>query len=322
MKAYIFPGQGSQLPGMGKDLHHSNSHAKTLFEIANEILGFRITEVMFEGTLEELRQTWATQLAVFLHSVISAKTSPHFQPDMVAGHSLGELSALVANQVLTFEAGVQLVDQRAKAMQRACELAPGTMVAVLGLNEEKIEKICACIDEAVVIANYNCIGQWVISGSRKGISVACEALRNTEVRKIVPLAVGGAFHSPLMQPAQEQLAKVITQTKFQRGICPIYQNVNARPTTDPEVIQENLIRQLTAPVQWIQTIQQMIRDGAQQFIECGPSKVLQGLVKKIDTSVETSTLNGSTNQDEANHINAKKKRDEKNSELSIVAICS
>lgn len=289
-KAYVFPGQGAQFSGMGKDLYHNNLHAQALFEIANEVLGFRITDIMFEGTPEALQQTRVTQPAVFLHSVILAKTSPHFKPDMVAGHSLGELSALVASQVLTFEAGLQLVAQRAEAMQKACELVPGTMVAILGLSEKKVEQVCACINEPVVLANYNCMGQWVISGSQKGISLACEAFQRAEARKIIPLAVGGAFHSPLMQPAQDQLAQVIAQTKFQRSICPIYQNVHATSTTDPETIQKNLVHQLTSPVKWNQTIQQMIQDGAQQFIECGPGNVLQGLIKKIDATAATSAL--------------------------------
>jgi [acyl-carrier-protein] S-malonyltransferase len=290
MTAYLFPGQGAQFPGMGKDLYTSNPQAKVLFEIANEHLGFRITDVMFEGTQEELQQTQVTQPAVFLHSVILAKTTPHFNPAMVAGHSLGELAALVVNEVLTFEAGLQLVIQRAKAMQAVCELTPGTMAAILGLSDDKVEQICASIDEFVVPANYNCPGQLVISGTQQGIELACEAMNTAGSSNIVPLPVGGAFHSSLMEPAKEQLARAIAQTKFQRGVCPIYQNVNATPTTAPEVIQEYLIQQLTSPVRWTQTIQHMIKDGAQRFMECGPGKALQGLVKRIDKHVQIASL--------------------------------
>ena len=288
--AYLFPGQGAQFPGMGKDLYDSSPQAQALFEMANEILGFRITDVMFEGTPEALQQTQVTQPAIFLHSVVLAKTTPHFQPDSVAGHSLGELSALVANQVLTFEAGLQLVAQRAQAMQAACELVPGTMAAILGLSDEKVTQVCAIIEEPVVPANYNCPGQLVIAGTHPGIAWACEALQAAGAQRAIPLPVGGAFHSSLMQPAQAPLAQAIAQTKFQRGICPVYQNVNATPAVDPEVIQDNLIQQLTSPVQWTQTIQRMIQDGATHFIECGPGKVLQGLVKKIDATVETSAV--------------------------------
>ncbi len=276
---------------MGKDLYVGNPQAKAFFEIANEHLSFRITDVMFEGTQEELQQTQVTQPAVFLHSVILAKTTPHFQPAMVAGHSLGELSALVASQVLTFEAGLQLVVQRAKAMQAACELVPGTMAAILGLSDDKVEQICASIDDGwVVPANYNCPGQLVISGTQKGITLACEAMETAGSNGIVPLPVGGAFHSSLMEPAKELLARAIAQTKFQRGICPIYQNVNATPTTAPEVIQEYLIQQLTSPVRWTQTIRRMIKDGAQRFVVCGPGKALQGLVKRIDKHVQVASL--------------------------------
>jgi [acyl-carrier-protein] S-malonyltransferase len=290
MNAYLFPGQGAQFPGMGKDLYVGNPQAKILFEKANECLGFRITDVMFEGTKEELQQTQVTQPAVFIHSVILAKTTPHFQPAMVAGHSLGELSALVASQVLTFEAGLQLVAQRAKAMQAACELAPGAMAAILGLSDEKVAQVCASIDEFVVPANYNCPGQLAISGTHKGITLACEAMETAGGLGTILLPVGGAFHSLLMEPAKQQFARAISQTKFQRGICPIYQNVNATPTTAPELIQEHLMQQLTAPVRWTQTIRCMIQDGAQLFIECGPGKTLQGLVRKIDKHVQVASL--------------------------------
>ncbi len=288
--AYLFPGQGAQFPGMGKALYNSSAQARELFEIANELLGFRITEVMFEGTPEALQQTQVTQPAIFLHSVILSKTFPHFQPDMVAGHSLGELSALVASQVLTFEDGLWLVVQRAAAMQAACELVPSTMAAVLGLSDEKVVQVCASINELVVPANYNCPGQLVISGTKKGIALACEALQAAGAKKVVSLSIGGAFHTSLMEPAQAKLAQAIAKTKFQLGICPIYQNVNATPTVVPELIQLNLVQQLTSPVQWTQTVQRMIQDGAQCFVECGPGKVLQGLVKKIDTTVAVSTM--------------------------------
>jgi [acyl-carrier-protein] S-malonyltransferase len=290
MTAYLFPGQGAQFPGMGKDLYVDNPQAKILFETANECLGFRITDVMFEGTKEELQQTQVTQPAVFLHAVILAKTTPHFQPAMVAGHSLGELSALVANQVLTFEAGLQLVIQRANAMQTACELAPGAMAAILGLCDEKVVQVCDSIAEFVVPANYNCPGQLVISGTHQGIALACEAMEAAGSKGTVVLPVGGAFHSALMEPAKEQLARAISQTKFHRGICPIYQNVSATPTTAPEVIQEQLMQQLTSPVRWTQTIQRMIQDGAHRFVTCGPGKALQGLVKKIDKYAEMASL--------------------------------
>lgn len=288
--AYLFPGQGAQFPGMGKDLYADNPEAKMLFEAANKYLGFRITDVMFEGTQEELNQTQVTQPAVFLHSVVLAKTAILSQPAMVAGHSLGELSALVASQVLTFEAGLQLVAQRAQAMQTACELAPGTMAAVLGLSDEKVEQICDAIDEFVVPANYNCPGQLVISGSSRGIKLACEAMEAAGSRSAIPIPVSGAFHSSLMEPAKKQLAQTIAHTRFEPGICPIYQNVNAMPTTVSEAIQENLIQQLTTPVQWTKTIQRMIKDGAQRFVVCGPGKVLQGLLKRIDRHVPVTTL--------------------------------
>ena len=285
--AYLFPGQGVQFPGMGKDLYDHHLEAKDLFETANELLGFRITDVMFEGTPEALQRTQVTQPAIFLHSVVLSRTMPHFQPAMVAGHSLGELSALVASQVLTFETGLQLVAQRAAAMQAACTQAPGTMAAILGLSDETVEQVCAGIQESVTPANYNCPGQLVISGTHVGVAQACELLQAAGARRVIRLAVGGAFHTALMAPAREQLAKAIASTPFQRGICPIYQNVDAKPTTAPDAIKANLIQQLTAPVRWTQTIQRMIQDGAQQFVECGPGKVMQGLVKKIDATVET-----------------------------------
>jgi [acyl-carrier-protein] S-malonyltransferase len=288
--AYLFSGQGAQFPGMGKALYHSTPQATALFETANEYLGFRITDVMFEGTKEALQQTQVTQPAVFLYSVILAKTAPHFQPAMVAGHSLGELSALVASQVLTFEAGLRLVVQRAKAMQAACELAPGAMAAILGLSDEKVAQICASIDAFVVPANYNCPGQLVIAGTRKGVALACEAMEDAGSTGTIPLPVGGAFHSLLMEPAKEQLKQAIRQTKFQHGICPIYQNIDAMPVIAPEVIQENLLQQLTSPVQWTQTMQRMIQDGAQHFVECGPGKTLQGLLKRIDKTARITSL--------------------------------
>ncbi len=288
--AYLFPGQGAQFPGMGQELYHSTSQAKALFETANECLGFRITDVMFQGTKEALKQTQVTQPAVFLYSVILAKTTPHFQPAMVAGHSLGELSALVASQVLTFEAGLQLVVQRAKAMQTACELAPGTMAAIIGLSDAKVAQVCASINEFVVPANYNCPGQVVIAGTQQGVALACEAMEAAGSTGTIPLTVGGAFHSLLMEPAKEELAQAIQQTQFQRGICPIYQNIDAMPTTAPEVMQEKLLQQLTSPVRWMQTIQHMIQDGAQHFVECGPGKTLRGLLKRIDKNVQATSL--------------------------------
>lgn len=275
---------------MGKDLYANNQKARMLFEAANEYLGFRITDIMFEGTQEELRQTQITQPAVFLHSAVLAKTSPSFQPAMVAGHSLGEFSALVANQVLTFEAGLQLVVQRAQAMQAACELVPGAMAAILGLSDEKVEQICDTIDEFVVPANYNCPGQLVISGTKKGITLACKAMEAAGSQGAIVLPVSGAFHSSLMEPIRDQLVQAISKTQFNQGICPIYQNVNAAPTTAPEAIQEYLIQQLTAPIRWTQTIQRMIKDGTQRFVVCGPGKVLQGLVKRIDRHTQVVAL--------------------------------
>lgn len=285
--AYLFPGQGAQFTGMGKDLYENTPQAKDFFETANDILGFRLTDIMFEGTPEALQQTQVTQPAIFVHSVVLAKTAAKFQPDRVAGHSLGELSALVACQVLSFEAGLQLVAQRAQAMQTACDLAPGSMAAILGLSDDTVEQVCASIDELVGPANYNCPGQLVISGTQQGVTLACEALKEAGAKRAIVLPVGGGFHSPLMEPAREKLAQAIAQTKFQQGICPIYQNVNAAPEVDPEAIQENLIQQLTSPVRWTQTIQRMIQDGVQCFVECGPGQVLQGLVKKIDANVAT-----------------------------------
>ncbi|MDH6311719.1 [acyl-carrier-protein] S-malonyltransferase [Parabacteroides sp. PFB2-10] len=288
MKAYVFPGQGAQFVGMGKDLYDNNPLAKEMFEKANEILGFRITDLMFAGTDEDLRQTKVTQPAIFLHSVILAKTlGEEFQPDMVAGHSLGEFSALVAAGALSFEDGLVLVSKRAMAMQKACELTPSTMAAVLALPDEKVEEICAGIDDVVVCANYNCPGQLVISGSMSGIEKACELMLEAGAKRALKLNVGGAFHSPLMEPARAELAEAIEKTAINAPVCPIYQNVDAKPATDPAIIKNNLIAQLTAPVRWTQTIQHMIADGADHFTELGPGSVLQGLIKKIDRSVAT-----------------------------------
>lgn len=283
MKAYIFPGQGAQFVGMGKDLYEQSAEAKSLFEKANEILGFRITDLMFSGTDEELRRTDVTQPAIFIHSVIVAKMLGNdFRPDMVAGHSLGEFSALVANGTLSFEDGLKLVAARASAMQKACEIQAGTMAAILGLEDSVVEEVCAGIEgEIVVPANYNCPGQLVISGSVKGIEIACEAMKAAGAKRALPLQVGGAFHSPLMEPAREELAKAISNTQFSAPTCPVYQNVTAKAESDPTKIKENLIAQLTAPVRWTQSARQMGSDGATEFIECGPGKVLQGLVKKI-----------------------------------------
>lgn len=290
MKAYVFPGQGAQFPGMAKDLYESSEEAKRLLEVSNEILGFRITDIMFNGTDEELKQTKVTQPAIFLHSVILAKISSDFKPDMVAGHSLGEFSALVASGVLSFEDGLKLVSQRALAMQKACETNPSTMAAILGLEDEVVEKICEGIDEVVVAANYNCPGQLVISGSHKGIELACAAAKEAGAKRALPLPVGGAFHSPLMEPAREELEKAIDSTVFNQGICPIYQNVTAKASTDINEIKENLKIQLTAPVRWTQSVQAMVADGATQFVESGPGKVLQGLVKKIHRPAEVSSI--------------------------------
>lgn len=291
MKAYVFPGQGAQYPGMGKDLYDKSPLAKELFEKANEILGFRITDIMFDGTDEDLKQTKVTQPAIFLHSVLLAKTLENFQPEMVAGHSLGEFSALVANGALSFEDGLRLVSKRALAMQKACEIEPSTMAAIVGLDDEVVEEVCASIDDVVVPANYNCPGQLVISGSISGIDKACESLTARGAKRALKLAVGGAFHSPLMEPAREELAAAIEATPFSAPVCPIYQNVNAAPTSDPEVIKQNLISQLTAPVRWTQTAKNMIAGGATLFTEIGPGKVLQGLIKKVDKTAEVAGVN-------------------------------
>ncbi|MCG8340940.1 MAG: ACP S-malonyltransferase [Cytophagales bacterium] len=290
MRAYLFPGQGAQFPGMGKELYDRSTKAKILFEAANKLLGFRITDIMFEGSQEALQQTKITQPAIFLYAVILAETTPNFKPDRVAGHSLGEFSALVANKVLSFEDGLKLVTERAWAMQEACERVPGTMAAVVGLEDKTVEQLCDSIDEVVVPANYNCPGQLVISGSMKGVELACEAMKKAGAKRVIPLQVGGAFHSPLMEPARYRLAKAITHTKFYQGICPIYQNVDALPSTDLEVIKDNLMMQLTSPVRWTPTILNMMQDGTTHFIACGPGKVLQGLVKKIDTAAHITAV--------------------------------
>lgn len=290
--AFVFPGQGAQFSGMGKNLYESSSLAKEYFEQANEILGFRITDIMFSGTDEDLKQTKVTQPAVFLHSTILFLTTPGLTPDMVAGHSLGEFSALVANKVLSFEDGLRLVAKRAAAMQRACEINPSTMAAVLGLDDAKVEEVCAGItDEVVVAANYNCPGQLVISGSINGINIACEQMKAAGAKRALVLQVGGAFHSPLMEPAREELQAAIEATTFGNAICPVYQNVDAKPYTDATSIKQNLINQLTAPVRWTQSVQNMVVDGAAKFTEVGPGNVLQGLVKKIAKEVETAGIN-------------------------------
>ena len=290
MKAYVFPGQGAQFVGMGKDIFDAKPAAASLFKQADDILGFKLTAVMFNGTADEQKQTRVTQPAIFLHSVAVALTSDVFNPDMVAGHSLGEFSALVANKTLSFEDGLKLVSKRAMAMQHACEINPSTMAAILGLDDKVVEDVCASIDDVVVAANYNCPGQLVISGSMKGIEVACEKLKAAGAKRALPLQVGGAFHSPLMEPAREELAAAINQTTFSKPICPVYQNVTALPAVDVEQIKKNLIAQLTAPVRWTQSVQNMAKDGATSFIECGPGKVLQGLVKKIVPTAEVSSL--------------------------------
>jgi [acyl-carrier-protein] S-malonyltransferase len=291
MKAIVFPGQGAQFVGMGKDLYEQNASTKALFEQANEILGFRITDLMFSGSEEELRRTDVTQPAIFLHSVAVARLlGDAFNPDMVAGHSLGEFSALVANGTLSFEDGLRLVAKRASAMQKACEQNPGTMAAILGLEDAIVEEVCAAIPgEIVVPANYNCPGQLVISGSMKGIELACEAMKAAGAKRALPLQVGGAFHSPLMEPARAELAAAIAATTFSTPRCPVVQNATATPETDPAKIQENLIAQLTAPVRWTQSVRRMAADGATEFVESGPGKVLQGLVKKIVPEAETSS---------------------------------
>lgn len=292
MNAYIFPGQGSQFKGMGLDLYQNGPKSvKKLFEQADRILGFDITKIMFEGSDDELKQTNVTQPAIFLHSVVLAQTIEDFAPAMVAGHSLGEFSALVAAGVLSFEDGLRLVSQRAEAMQRACELNPSTMAAVLGLDDATIERICAEVvasGEVVVAANFNCPGQVVISGTHEGIRLAGDALKAAGAKRVLPLPVGGAFHSPLMEPAREELAEAIADTPFNQPRCPIYQNVNAQPATAIQTIKTNLIAQLTAPVRWTQSVENMVIDGAKTFIECGPGKVLQGLVKKISVGAEVA----------------------------------
>jgi [acyl-carrier-protein] S-malonyltransferase len=291
MNAFVFPGQGAQFTGMGKELYEKSAIAKSLFDQADSILGFKISEIMFTGSADELKQTKVTQPAVFIHSVVVALAQDALRPNMVAGHSLGEFSALVANKTLSFEDGLQLVFKRALAMQRACEINPSTMAAILGLDDQKVESICSSITEEIVVAaNYNCPGQLVISGSMKGIEIACERMKAAGARRALPLQVGGAFHSPLMDPAKEELASAIASTKFSTPMCPVYQNVNALPSTDIEVIKKNLMDQLTAPVRWTQLVQNMVKDGGTSFIECGPGKVLQGLVKKIAPQVEVSSL--------------------------------
>ena len=290
MKAYVFPGQGAQFVGMGKDIYDRSETAKKLFDSANDILDFKITDIMFTGTADELKQTRVTQPAVFIHSVALALSTDSFRPDMVAGHSMGEFSSLVANGALSFEDGLRLVLKRAMAMQRACEINPSTMAAILGLDDHVVEEICSTIEEVVVPANYNCPGQLVISGSIKGIDIACEKLKAAGAKRALPLQVGGAFHSPLMSPAREELASAIESTVFKKPLCPVYQNVNALPSSDIVAIKKNLIDQLTAPVRWTQSVQHMVNDGATIFIESGPGKVLQGLVKKIAPAVEAMSI--------------------------------
>lgn len=290
MKAYVFPGQGAQFSGMGKDLYDQSAIAREMFAKANDILGFDIQKIMFEGTDEELKQTKVTQPAIFLHSTILASClGVEFQPEMVAGHSLGEFSALVANKTLTFEDGLRLVSKRALAMQKACELEPSTMAAILGLEDADVERICKSIDGIVVPANYNCPGQLVISGAFPAVESACQALTEAGAKRAMILQVGGAFHSPLMEPAREELASAIEETKFSTPICPVYQNVNAQSVTDPEVIKQNLVAQLTGPVKWTQIMQNMLTDGCKEVVEVGPGKVLQGLFKKVDREIPTNS---------------------------------
>jgi [acyl-carrier-protein] S-malonyltransferase len=289
MKAYVFPGQGAQFVGMGKDLYEQGSQARDMFEQANDILEFRITDLMFNGEEKDLKQTRVTQPAIFLHSVILASTLEQFSPDMVAGHSLGEFSALVANKALSFEDGLRLVSKRAMAMQKACELQDSTMAAIIGMEDKQVEEVCEGIHEVVVAANYNSPGQIVISGSVAGIDRAVETLSSMGARRALKLAVGGAFHSPFMEPARVELEAAIQAAPFAEPICPVYQNVNALPSSDPETIKANLVSQLTSPVRWTQTVQQMIADGATSFTEVGPGKVLQGLIKKVDRHMETQS---------------------------------
>lgn len=289
MRAYVFPGQGAQFTGMGKNLYDISSLARELFQKADKQLGFEISRIMFEGTADELKQTKVTQPAVFLHSVILSQTLENFKPDMVAGHSLGEISALVANKTLDFESGLNLVYKRALAMQKACEMNPSTMAAILGLDDAIVEQICAGIEGVVVAANYNCPGQLVISGEVPAVENACEKLKEAGAKRALILPVGGAFHSPLMKPAEEELAEAIRQTEFKTPICPVYQNVTTTAVTDPEEIKKNLIAQLTAPVKWTQSVQNMIKDGAVEFIEVGPGNTLQGLIRKIDANTVTSS---------------------------------
>lgn len=290
IKAFVFPGQGAQFVGMGKDLFDQSSKAKDLFRKANRILDFKITDLMFDGTDEDLRQTKVTQPAIFLHSVILASVLEDFQPNMVAGHSLGEFSALVANKVLSFEDGLRLVAKRANAMQKSCEMQPGTMAAVIGMEDSEVEKICASITDTVVVpANYNSPGQVVISGTLEGVAKASEKLHEAGAKRVLPLKVGGAFHSPLMEPARVELAEAINNTDFNFGICPVYQNVTGQPVTDPEIIKKNLVAQLTSPVRWTQTMQNMIANGLNSVTEVGPGTVLQGLFKKVDRNLEMSS---------------------------------